>query len=171
MTPASRASSAPRKTAKKPTSPAEEAQVSDIGTAYLETLMGYNASRASHTLVSYFMRGVRAFDLRTVDFSVLSVMAHQPGVTSRQLCQLLNVLPPNMVVLLRDLDKRGLIERTPHPTDGRAVGLSLSPQGKALMKKAEKAATDADTQGTAHLSPAERKTLVRLLQKIYLKTE
>lgn len=156
-----------RKTAQKTT--AAEAVVSDNGTAYLETLMGYNASRASHTMVSHFMRGVRAFDLRTVDFSVLSVMAHQPGVTSRQLCQLLNVLPPNMVVLLRDLDKRGLIERTPHPTDGRAMGLSLSASGKALMKKAEKAASDADAQGTAHLSPAERKTLTRLLQKIYLK--
>ena len=167
---ATRLSTAPRKTAKKTTAAAETV-VSDNGTAYLETLTGYNASRASHTMVSHFMRGVRAFDLRTVDFSVLSVMAHQPGVTSRQLCQLLNVLPPNMVVLLRDLDKRGLIERTPHPTDGRAMGLSLSASGKALMKKAEKAASDADAQGTAHLSPAERKTLTRLLQKIYLKAE
>jgi len=141
------------------------------GTAYLETLLGYNASRASHTLVSHFLRGVGSFELRTVDFSVLSVIGHRPGVTSRQLCQLLNVLPPNMVVLLRELDKRGLIERQPHPTDRRAVGLLLSPDGKALMKKAEKAASAADLQGTAHLSPAERKTLTRLLQKIYLQTE
>lgn len=141
------------------------------GTAYLETLLGYNASRASHTLVSHFLRGVGSFELRTVDFSVLSVIGHRPGVTSRQLCQLLNVLPPNMVVLLRELDKRGLIERQPHPTDRRAVGLLLSPDGKALMKKAEKAASAADLQGTAHLSPAERKTLARLLQKIYLKAD
>ena len=168
---ATRLSTTPRKTAKKTTTAAVEAVVFGSGTAYLETLMGYNASRASHTMVSHFIRGVRAFNLRTVDFSVLSVMAHQPGVTSRQLCQLLNVLPPNMVVLLRDLDKRGLIERTPHPTDGRAMGLSLSTSGKALMKKAEKAASDADAQGTAHLSSAERKTLARLLQKIYLKAE
>lgn len=167
MTLVSRAKSTPRKSSTSP-EPAEHSVVSDTGTEYLETLLGYNASRASHTMVAHFMRGVRQFDLRTVDFSVLSVMAHQPGVTSRQLCQLLNVLPPNMVVLLRDLDKRGLIERTPHPTDGRAMGLSLSASGKALMKKAEKAASDADAQGTAHLSPAERKTLVRLLQKIYL---
>jgi DNA-binding MarR family transcriptional regulator len=166
---ATRLSTTPRKTSKKTTTAAVEAVVFGSGTAYLETLMGYNASRASHTMVSHFMRGVRGFDLRTVDFSVLSVMAHQPGVTSRQLCQLLNVLPPNMVVLLRDLDKRGLIERTPHPTDGRAMGLSLSPSGKALMKKAEKAASDADAQGTAHLTAAERKTLVRLLQKIYIR--
>ena len=168
MTPSPRASTTPRKTVKKATAP--EAVVSDSGTAYLETLMGYNASRASQTMVSHFMRGVNQFDLRTVDFSVLSIMAHQPGVTSRQLCQLLNVLPPNMVVLLRDLDKRGLIERTPHPTDGRAMGLSLSASGKALMKKAEKAASDADAQGTAHLTAAERKTLTRLLQKIYIKS-
>jgi DNA-binding MarR family transcriptional regulator len=92
-------------------------------------------------------------------------------VTSRQLCQQLNVLPPNMVVLLRELDKRGLIERQPHPTDRRAMGLLLSAEGKALMKKAEKAASAADAKGTAHLSPAERKTLARLLQKIYLKAE
>jgi len=167
MTPSPR--STPRKTAKKTTT-TDEAVVSGSGTAYLETLTGYNASRAAHTMVSHFMRGVRQFDLRTVDFSVLSVMGHQPGVTSRQLCQILNVLPPNMVVLLRDLDKRGLIERTPHPTDGRAMGLSLSASGKALIKKAEKAASDADGQGTAHLTATERKTLVRLLQKIYIKS-
>ena len=141
-----------------------------MGTEYLETLLGYNASRASHTLISYFIRGVGSFDLRTVDFSVLSVIGHRPGVTSRQLCQQLNVLPPNMVVLLRELDKRELIERQPHPTDRRAVGLILSNNGKALMKKAEKAASAAEAQGTAHLSPAERKTLTRLLQKIYMAT-
>jgi DNA-binding MarR family transcriptional regulator len=141
------------------------------GTEYLETLMGYNASRAAYTLVSHFIRGVGSFELRTVDFSVLSVIGRWPGVTSRQLCQQLNVLPPNMVVLLRELDKRGLIERQPHPTDRRAVGLLLSASGKALMKKAERAASAADAQGTAHLSPAERKTLTRLLQKIYLKAE
>lgn len=164
MTPASHTSRTPRKTTTKADTPS----VSDHGTAYLETLTGYNTSRAAQALVSHFNSGVNQFDLRTVDFSVLSVIAHQPGVTSRQLCQMLNVLPPNMVVLMRDLDKRGFIERTPHPTDGRAMGLSLSASGKALMKKAEKAASDADAQGTAHLSPAERKTLVRLLQKIYL---
>jgi len=150
--------------------------VSDVsnetgGTEYLETLLGYNASRAAYTLVSHFICGVGSFKLRTVDFSVLSVIGHWPGVTSRQLCQQLNVLPPNMVVLLRELDKRGLIERQPHPTDRRAVGLLLSAEGKALMKKAEKAASASDAQGTAHLSTAERKTLARLLQKIYLKAD
>jgi DNA-binding MarR family transcriptional regulator len=141
------------------------------GTEYLETLLGYNASRASQTLVSHFIRGVGSFDLRTVDFSVLSIIGHRPGVTSRQLCQQLNVLPPNMVVLLRQLDKRGLIERQPHPTDRRAVGLKLSSSGRALMKQAEQAASAADLEGSGRLSASERKTLARLLQKIYIQPD
>jgi DNA-binding MarR family transcriptional regulator len=164
---AARKVSAPRKTNEVVTDAANDTG----GTEYLETLLGYNASRAAYTLVSHFIRGVGSFKLRTVDFSVLSVIGHWPGVTSRQLCQQLNVLPPNMVVLLRELDKRGVIERQPHPTDRRAVGLLLSASGKALMKKAEKAASAADAQGIAHLSPTERKTLARLLQKIYLKAD
>jgi DNA-binding MarR family transcriptional regulator len=103
-----------------------------------------------------------------VDFSVLSVIRHQPGVTSRQLCHLLNVLPPNMVGVLRQLEQRGLIERKPHPTDGRAVGLSLSAAGRRLIDQAEAEATQADLRGSARLSAAERKTLARLLQKVYL---
>ena len=95
----------------------------------------------------------------------------RPGVTSRQLCQQLNVLPPNMVVLLRQLDKRGLIERQPHPTDGRAVGLRLTSSGKNLIKKAEQAASVSDAEGANRLSAAERKTLARLLQKIYMQAD
>ncbi len=166
MTPAKRAT--PRQTTPKV---ANDEHAPSSGTEYLETLLGYNASRASHTLISHFIRGTGSFDLRTVDFSVLSVIGHRPGVTSRQLCQQLNVLPPNMVVLLRQLDKRGLIERQPHPTDGRAVGLRLSASGKSLMKKAEHAASVADSEGASRLSTAERKTLVRLLQKIYIQTD
>jgi DNA-binding MarR family transcriptional regulator len=153
--------------ARKPAAAADESIGGNSGTEYLETLLGYNASRASQTLVSHFIRGMRSFDLRTVDFSVLSVIGHRPGDTSRQLCQQLNVLPPNMVILLRDLDKRGLIERHPHPTDRRAIGLRLSKSGQSLMKQAEKVASEADRQGTAHLSATERQTLARLLQKVY----
>ena len=147
---------------------ANDAHPELVGTEYLETLLGYNARRAALTLVASFMKNMEPYDLRPVDFSVLSVIGHCPGVTSRQLCQQLSVLPPNMVVLLRQLDKRGLIERHPHPTDGRALGLSLSPAGQALLAETEAQAREADLRASAHLTSSERKTLARLLQKIYL---
>jgi DNA-binding MarR family transcriptional regulator len=142
-----------------------------IDTRYLETLLGYNARRASLTIISRFIERMADFDLRPVDFSVLSLIGHNPGITSRELCNALNILPPNMVGFLKAFEKRALIDRTPHPTDGRAVGLSLTAKGQQLMQKAELAAIQSDASAAHQLSAAEQKTLMRLLQKIYRTTD
>ncbi len=138
-----------------------------IDTRYLETLLGYNTRRATLTIISRFIERMAEFDLRPVDFSVLSLIGHNPGITSRELCSALNILPPNMVGFLKAFEKRDLIERTPHPTDGRAMGLSLTQNGQQLMQKAEAAAIESDSNAAHQLSAAEQKTLMRLLQKLY----
>ena len=96
--------------------------VEKVDTSYLETLIGYNARRAALAVIAEFLEKMAVYDLKPVDFSVMSVIVHNPGVTSRQLCACLNILPPNLVGLIQSLDSRGLIERQPHPHDGRAAG-------------------------------------------------
>jgi DNA-binding MarR family transcriptional regulator len=142
----------------------------DIDTRYLETLLGYNTRRASLTIINRFMERMAVYELRPVDFSVLSLIAHNPGITSRQLCSALNILPPNLVGFLKAFEKRQLIERKPHPTDGRAVGLFLTEAGNALMRQAETTANESDLSTATSLTATERKTLTRLLQKIYLQS-
>ena len=107
------------------------------------------------------------YGLRPVDFSVLSLITHNPGITSRQLCAALGILPPNLVKLVADLDKRGLLVRKQHPDDGRAIGLHLSADGRKLMREAEAAARDLEDRVSAPLNADERATLMRLLRKIY----
>ena len=136
--------------------------------AFLQSLLGYNARRASLAIIEQFHVDMANFDLRPIDFSVLSLIRHNPGTTSRQLCQALNILPPNMVVFLKNFEKRQLVERTPHPTDGRAMGLTLTESGEALIQAAEKTAMDSGLKATSGLTESERQTLARLLQKIYL---
>ena len=140
-------------------------------TRYLETLLGYNTRRATLTIISRFIERMAEFDLRPVDFSVLSLIGHNPGITSRELCHALNILPPNMVGFLKAFEKRELIDRTPHPTDGRAMGLALTQKGQQLMQQAEVAAVESDASAAHRLSAAEQKTLMRLLQKIYRTTD
>lgn len=138
-----------------------------IDTSFLESLLGYNARRAALTIIEAFLERMSVYGLRPVDFSVLSLITHNPGITSRQLCATLGILPPNLVKLVSDLDKRGLLVRKPHPDDGRAIGLHLSTDGKKLMREAEAAARDLEDRVSAPLSPEERTTLMRLLRKIY----
>ena len=140
----------------------------ELHTAHLEALLGYNTRRAALHIIGAFMQNMADFDLRPAEFSVLSLIRHNPGITSRQLCAALNILPPNLVVILKQFEKRGLIARKPHPTDGRAIGLSLTDKGDTLVAVAEEVSASSDLSATQSLTAAERKTLTRLLQKIYL---
>jgi DNA-binding MarR family transcriptional regulator len=141
--------------------------VERVDTSYLETLMGYNARRAALRIIGIFLQKMEPYGLRPVDFSVLSVITHNPGVTSRQICAVLDILPPNLVGMINQLLQRGLVRRQPHPHDGRALGLYLTQEGTTLMAEAESTAASLENEATARLTAAERKTLRRLLQKIY----
>lgn len=157
---------------KKPSRPprARESAADEIAidTTFLETLVGYNARRAALAIIEVFLEQMSVYGLRPVDFSVLSLVRHNPGITSRQLCQALGLLPPNLVGLVQSLERRSLIERHPHPHDGRAMGLHLTSSGADMMAAAEITAAELEIGAASRLSAAERKTLIRLLQKIYL---
>jgi DNA-binding MarR family transcriptional regulator len=142
--------------------------VEKVDTSYLESLLGYNARRAALAVIEVFLERMAVYDLRPVDFSVLSLITHNPGITSRQLCGTLNILPPNLVGMINALEKRELISRRPHPRDGRAMGLHLTPTGEKLVRDAEITAAELETEVAERLTATERKTLMRLLQKIYL---
>ncbi len=142
--------------------------VDTVDSSALQQLIGYNASRVSLAVVTVFLERMAEFDLRPVNYSVLSLIAHNAGVTSRQLCATLGMQPPNLVGMVNSFEERGLIARKPHPRDGRAMGLHLTPEGAQLMALAEPAAEALEAEVSAHLTAAERKTLMRLLQKIYL---
>jgi DNA-binding MarR family transcriptional regulator len=141
--------------------------VQKIDTSYLETLLGYNARRAALVIIELFLKRMAVYDLRPVDFSVLSLITHNPGISSRQLCAELNILPPNLVGMINALEKRELILRKPHPSDGRVIGLHLSEKGGELMTDAEQTAKALEEEAASKLTATERKTLMRLLQKIY----
>lgn len=138
-----------------------------IDVSFLRTQVGYNARRAALHIIGVFMERMAAYELKVVEFSVLSLLAHNPGLTSRHVCATLSIMPPNLVGLVAALEKRGLLERRPHPSDGRAMGLYLTLDGEALTAKAEQAVAQLEVDATANLTTSERKTLIRLLQKVY----
>lgn len=153
----------------KPSRPPQTlSAVDQVDTSFLETLIGYNARRAALAIIDVFLQRMAVYGLRPVDFSVLSLITHNPGITSRQICTVLAIQPPNLVSMVQTLVQRGLVERRAHPSDRRAQGLYLTPEGEALMHEAERTASTSETESAQRLTPAERRTLIRLLKKVYL---
>jgi DNA-binding MarR family transcriptional regulator len=142
--------------------------VDEVDTGYLDGLIGYNARRAALAVIDVFMQRMKMYNLRPVDFSVLSLIVHNPGITSRQLCTALGLLPPNLVGIINALEKRKVIVRKPHPRDGRAVGLHVTAAGQKLMRDAEQTAVELEAEVASRLSAGESRTLIRLLKKVYL---
>ena len=148
-------------------SPAEVFSVDRVNACFLESLLGYNARRASLSLVGVFVKCMEGFDLKIVEFSLLSLVGSNPGITARQLCQQLDVLPPNMVGMIDALMRRGFLERRPHPRDGRAMGLYLTETGRALVDQAEPQLKASESAAVSHLNAQEQAQLMALLQKLY----
>jgi len=144
------------------------AAVAQVDARFLQDLVGYNARRAALVMMALFGEGVAPLGLKPVEFSVLSLIHANAGITSRQLCDVLAILPPNLVGIINPLQQRGLINRRPHHNDGRALGLHLTEQGQSLIAVAEQTVSAQEAASLSRLSAAERQTLIRLLQKIYL---
>ena len=71
--------------------------VDNVDTSYREELVGYNALWAALVVIAVFLERMTAYDLRIVDFAVLSLVMHNPGITSRQWCNRLGILAPDLV--------------------------------------------------------------------------
>jgi DNA-binding MarR family transcriptional regulator len=149
------------------TAPLSPQTTQELDTSFLQSLIGYNARRAALSIIEVFLQRMAVYGLRPVDFSVLSVLAHNPGATSRQVCTALSILPPNFVALINSLEERKLVTRKPHPSDKRAIALKLTAQGVVMVRDAQITAHELETEMATHLTAKERQTLIRLLQKIY----
>ncbi len=64
------------------------------------------------------------------------------------------------------MEKQGLIEKQPHPTDKRSICLALTPLACDRVSQAEQLAASLDEQLCALLEPAEVQQLQQLLCKI-----
>lgn len=108
-------------------------------------------------------------DLTTSQLSVLTSLQLAGALTPRELADIERVQPPTMTKIVGKLEERGLVARTPHPTDRRQVILAPTEAGRTVYAQFERARNQWLAGQLARLSPAERETLARaaeILQRV-----
>ncbi len=146
----------------------QEAADQPLNQDLLLSLVGYNCRRTYMTIMPLFHERMGKYDLRAVDFSVLSLLKANPNITQKRLSKAINVSPPNLANLLDGLEGRGLLMRQRNPLDKRSQTLILTPEGLRLCAKAEKTASELETEATSALTDEERNQLLGLMQKVFL---
>jgi DNA-binding MarR family transcriptional regulator len=111
------------------------------------------------------LRQARAVgDLTFSQLSALTSLQLAGALTPRELADVERVQPPTMTKIVGKLEERGLVARTPHPTDRRQVILAATEQGRAVYAQFEQARNEWLALQLAELTPEERDTLDRAAQ-------
>jgi DNA-binding MarR family transcriptional regulator len=100
-------------------------------------------------------------DLTVAQISALQSLDAAGALTPRELADVERVQPPTMTRIVARLEERALIQRTPHPTDGRQVILAASPAGRELLTAYSRARDEWLATRLGSLTPEERDTVLR----------
>ncbi|ATA27793.1 MarR family transcriptional regulator [Mycobacterium lepraemurium] len=91
--------------------------------------------------------------------SSLAMLANEDPMTPGALAIRERVRPPSMTRVIASLAEMGLVDRTPHPVDGRQVLVSVSEAGAELVKANRRARQEWLAKRLSTLDDDERETL------------
>ncbi len=134
----------------------EKAVRSDSG---LASSLRVSIARLSRRLRTESTGGEGPAGVSIGGISVLALLFREGERTLGQLAAAERVQPPSMTRTVNCLEQDGLVERSPHPTDGRQVVVRLSATGRELVL-AERRRRDAWlAKRLVELTPEERQLL------------
>jgi len=102
--------------------------------------------------------------LKVRSYAVLALAVEETRPSQRELAEFLRLDPSQVVSLVDDLQRRGLVAREPDPTDRRANVVVATEAGRALHERAREAAQSAQRRLHAALSAAQSEQLAELLR-------
>jgi DNA-binding MarR family transcriptional regulator len=131
----------------------------------LPGLIGYVLRRAQLSVFQDFFAAFAPFAIRPAQFSVLTVIERNPGLTQSQVAAALGIKRTNFVGMLDELEKRGLAERR-RARDKRSYALYLTAEGAALMRKLRPVIKAHESRMVEKVGEDGRATLLALLRDI-----
>lgn len=104
-------------------------------------------------------------DLRTTHLMLLTLLRDHGPTSQTGLAEALRLDPSNLVGLLNDLERRGMVIRRHHPDDRRRHVVTIAEDGITELHTTEQRLAAAEDRLLGALDPQERATLHCLLMR------
>lgn len=123
-------------------------------------------SPLSRALIDAELPVLREHGLSMWAYSVLLALDERPLRTQAALAESIGADKTRIIGVLDDLQRRGLIERTPDPADRRARVLSLTAEGRRVRDSAQARIRRGEERLLARLSTEDRRGFLRALRAL-----
>ena len=129
------------------------------GAAFLLAQLGAHAARR-------FGERTRGINLNPPHAGIMRMIASMPECSQKGLAERLGVLPSRMVVLIDELDAKGLVKRHRSTKDRRNYELALTTHGEKVLKQLSRLAAEHEADLCSALDAEEKSLLAKLCRKI-----
>lgn len=133
----------------------------------LDALIGFHLRLASSAIYQDFMNEMNELALTPKQFSVLELIAANPGVSQIDIAGRLGMDRATMMALTNRLESRGFVERAPSRIDRRRQELRMTPSGKDVLIEARKRISEHERRFLERFSPEEKQQFFDLLKRVY----
>ena len=115
--------------------------------------------------IGLLVRRVRAaaatHELSLTESAVMARLAREGPATTADLARAERMKPQSMGTTIAALEEMGMVERKPHPTDGRQVNIELTAKGAAVRNSARDAKRTWLAHAVSQLDEEEQETLFK----------
>ncbi len=118
-------------------------------------------TQALGQLVRRVRRAAASHDLSLTELSVMARLDRHGPATTADLARSENMKPQSMGTTLAALEAAGMVERKPHPTDGRQMNIQLTAKGLSVRNSAKDAKRTWLVQEISQLDDDDRETLLK----------
>jgi DNA-binding MarR family transcriptional regulator len=106
-------------------------------------------------------RALADLDVTLPQFSALVMIGSYDQLSSADLARLTLLTPQTVNIIVRNLEERGAVIRTPHAVHGRILVLAMTNEGKRLLSTCRKRADEVEARLYACLRDGTEKDVVR----------
>ena len=138
-----------------------------LDTGHVHQTIAHHIRRAQLQLGRDFKENVNIGSLVRGQYTVMSMIDSNPGITQVDLSRLLDIDKAALVSLVFRLEKSGWLSKKPAEEDRRRHTLFLNKSGQNKLKKLNESMADQGKAIRSKFTKAEITTLIELLHRIY----
>ncbi|MDX3351780.1 MarR family transcriptional regulator [Streptomyces sp. ME01-24h] len=128
--------------------------------------IGYLIWQLSQAYAIRVEQALRPLRLTQTQFSALMRLIANGATSGAELARRCGVTAQSMGTAVQGLAERGLVERRAHPTHGRIIEISVTPEGEQLVVRAEHAIAPAEEEALSPFDPHERERVQADLRRM-----